>query len=182
MKDMRPWLCAFRKLPQRFQYDSSAVTSIEFAILAAPFFFVMFAIIETSISFTAQQMLSHSAERIARSFKVNLLNSTNTDEAKLREKVCDGLSVFFLADCNQVVVDLQVYPSIKDIPTAIPYDLTGDIDTSTFKVQPGNSDTLNHLRVFYRWPWYTDLIRSRFSNLPNGRTLLFSSETWRNEP
>ena len=57
-----------------------------------------------------------------------------------------------------------------------------DIDTSDFDVDPGGALTINMLRVFYRWPVMTDLMRSSMSNLKDGKTLLFSTVTWRNEP
>ena len=57
-----------------------------------------------------------------------------------------------------------------------------DIDTSDFAVTPGDALSINMLRVFYRWPVMTDLMRSSMSNLKDGKTLLFSTITWRNEP
>lgn len=167
---------------KRFGSDISAVASIEFAILALPFFFVLFAIIETSLSFTAQQMLSESAERISRSVKVGSLTSANTSTAQIRLRVCNDMRVFILIDCNQIEVDLRSYVRFQDVPVSISYNQSGDLDTTGFNVEPGGPDTINHLRLFYRWAWFTDLMKSKYSSLPNGKTLLFSSETWRNEP
>ncbi len=57
-----------------------------------------------------------------------------------------------------------------------------DLDVSTFKVDPGPALSKNMLRVFYEWPVMTDFMAKSMSNLKNGRTLLFSTVTWQNEP
>ena len=70
----------------------------------------------------------------------------------------------------------------RDVPTEIPYTPAGDINSSGFAITPGGPSTINSLRVFYRWPIMTDFMRGKLSTLPDGKTLLYSTMTWRNEP
>lgn len=175
-------LVGFYNFTENLRNDNKAGLSVEFALLAIPFFFVIFAIAETTLSFTAQQMLSESAERISRDVKTGLIRHEIVTSDQLRLRVCNDMRTFINADCDQIFVDLQSYPLFQDIPTSIVFNEAGDIVTLGFSVQPGVGGTINQLRLFYRYPWFTDFIRARLSGLPNGRTLLYSSEIWRNEP
>ncbi|NWN27536.1 pilus assembly protein, partial [Escherichia marmotae] len=57
------------------------------------------------------------------------------------------------------------------------------VDVSTLKVNPGGAGTINQLRIFYRWPILTDLMKTRIASIKSqGKTLLFSTATWQNEP
>ncbi len=40
----------------------------------------------------------------------------------------------------------------------------------------------NMLRVFYRWPVMTDIMRKSMSSLKDNKTLHFSMAVWQNEP
>lgn len=165
-----------------FLSDVRGTAAAEFALLALPFFFAIFAIVETSIGYAAQQLLQKSAERIAHELRVGTLKPGNTSIAVIRKKVCGDLGLFAVTDCDQIEIDLQTYPSFQDTIVPLKYTQSGDLDTGAFKVRPGGSNTINRLGLFYRWPFFTDIVRARLSNLPNGKTLLFASEVWRNEP
>ncbi len=43
--------------------------AIEFAILAIPYFMIVFAIIETFVAFTAEQLVSNAVDTFARKFR-----------------------------------------------------------------------------------------------------------------
>jgi Flp pilus assembly protein TadG len=84
--------------------------------------------------------------------------------------------------CPQLEFDLDNYTSFAAVPKTIPRTPDGDIDTTGFTYNPGGNGTINSLRIFYRWPVMTDLMRSSLSNLPDDRTLLYATVTWQNEP
>ena len=50
-----------------------------------------------------------------------------------------------------------------------------------FGYNPGGTGTINSIRLFYRWPVMTDLLKSSMSNLPDNKMLLFATVTWQNE-
>jgi Flp pilus assembly protein TadG len=165
-----------------FRRDRRGATAIEFAMLALPFALLSFAILETTVSFTAQQVVGNAAERIGRQIRTGQLTIDNTSEAQFRALICDEISLIVGAGCPELEFDLQNYTKFSDVPTTIPYGPDGDIDTSSFKYDPGGEETINSLRIFYRWPVMTDVMKPSMANLPNGNRLLFSTTTWQNEP
>lgn len=155
--------------------------SIEFAILAMPFIALMFAIIETSLSFGTQQLLASAVDRVSREVRTGRSGMDNLSDGKLHSLICSKISLMAPDNCPDLIVDLNHYSSFAAVPRKIPFTSNGDIKTTGFTVNPGGPGTINHLRVYYRLPVWTDFMRKSMSNLPGGKTLLLSSATWRNE-
>jgi Flp pilus assembly protein TadG len=161
---------------------------IEFAVLAMPFALLVFAILESCISFAAQQMLVNATDDIARQVRTGQLKAADLDETTLREKICAKLSIMVGDSCNNaadksLVFDLESYDTFAEA-AAVKTKKTadGDIDDTNFGVHPGGPLTKNMLRVFYKWPVMTDIMARTMSDLKGGKKLLFATVTWQNEP
>jgi Flp pilus assembly protein TadG len=178
---------AFRRiLLSRFLRDRGGATAIEFMMLSLPFSVLVFAILESCISFAGQQILANATDSVARQLRTGQLKESEMTETKLKELICDQLEVIVASGCPGLEVDLRNVATFEEA-AAFRIKLTGsgdekDIDTSGFIVDPGESQTKNMLRVFYRWPVVTDFMRLSLSNLKDGKTLLFATATWQNEP
>jgi Flp pilus assembly protein TadG len=167
---------------RRFAKDERGSTAIEFVLLIFPFVLMMFAIIETGLSFATQQVMSNAADDLARSIRVNDVTQADITAAGVRDAICGQISFMVAAGCPGLYIDLKEYAHYSDVPLAIPRKGDGDLNTAGFGITPGGSTTKNQIRVFYRWPIYTNFMRRYLSNLPNGYTLLYATLTWQNEP
>jgi Flp pilus assembly protein TadG len=185
ISDNNPALAA-RKRPlgvmRRFARERRGSAAIEFGILALPFISLTFAILEASLSFSTQQMLHNAVDRVGRDVRTGRLRSADLAGAGLRNLVCARIQLVVSRGCPDLAVDLQSYPTFTAVPKAIPMTAGGDLNTAGFRVAPGGPSTINQLRIFYRWPVITDMLRASMSSLPGGKTLLASTATWRNEP
>lgn len=174
-----------RGLWRRFIRHNGGSTVVEFAILLLPFLLLVFAIVESSISFAAQQMLSNATDDLARQFRTGQVrpDDLKKDKNLVQDFICARISVVVPNDCPGLVVDLKSYDTFAEAAkTRIPFDDDGDIDEKKLGVALGTSGSKNQLRVFYRWPVMTDFMRKSMSNLPDGKTLLYATVTWQNEP
>ncbi|KFB11331.1 TadE/TadG family type IV pilus assembly protein [Nitratireductor basaltis] len=170
-------------LLRRYYRDRNGVAAIEFAMLAFPFFLLLFAILESCIAFAAQQLIANTTADIARQVRTGQLKLEDVEDGKIQSLICDRISLLVSAGCPGLEVDLRQYSSFEAAAKEkIKWTPNGDLDTTDFDVNPGGPLSPNMLRVFYRWPVVTDIMRKRVSNLPDGKTLLFASNTWRNEP
>lgn len=167
---------------KRFKADSRGSTAIEFSMLILPFTLLVFAVIETCISFAAQQIMANVTDDISRDIRTGQLKPTAITAASLRTSICDGISVLVSTGCPGLEVDLKAYANFSAVPTTIPYTASGDLNTSGFTTAPGGPQSINSLRVFYRWPIMTDFMRIYLSTIPDGKTLLYATMTWKNEP
>src|SRR5262245_8887130 len=168
---------------KRFIGNRDASTAIEFTALAIPFAMLVFAILESCISFAAQEVLTNATDDIARQLRTGQLRSADVNETSLKKMICDRLDIVVAAGCPDLVVDLREFPTFA-AAAAVKVRLTTDkdIDTTGFDVKPGKALTKNMLRVFYKWPVITDFMRKAMSNLKDNKTLHFASVTWQNEP
>lgn len=162
--------------------DKSGVASIEFAILALPFLLTIFAVVETALSYTAQQVLSNAVAKISREIRTGVLDPDTLSRVQFEQRVCSELRVVLPGGCPNLHVDVSEYATFSAVPKNVPYTYGGSVDSSGFRYNPGDPGTINNMRVIYEWPVITDIMKSRLSNLANGRILLYASATWRNEP
>ena len=63
----------------RLAHDESGVSAIEFAILAIPFFLLVFAILETFVAFGAEQLLNYGVDTLGRQLRTGQI-TFNTGE------------------------------------------------------------------------------------------------------
>jgi Flp pilus assembly protein TadG len=169
------------KLLRRLGKDERGSNAIEFALLIFPFTLMMFAVIETGISFAAQQIMSNATDDVARGLRVNTIKQADATPAAVRDAICDQISVLVATGCPELEIDLRSYANFSAVPLTIPRTPGGDLNTSGFQIAPGGSQSINQMRVFYRWPIMADFMRKYLSELPGGKTLLYATLTWQNE-
>lgn len=172
----------FAGLIRALRRNRSGATAIEFSLLALPFALLSFAILETTVSFAAQQVLSNAVDTISRDIRTGQLTLANTTKEEFRDKICSEISVIVGSACSGLVWDLQAYDTFADVPKTIPRTPDNDIDETGFGYDPGSEKSIVQLRLFYKWPVLTDIMQSTMANLPDGETLLYASVTWQNEP
>jgi Flp pilus assembly protein TadG len=167
----------------RFFRNRKGSTAIEFTALAIPFSLLVFAILESSISFAAQQVMANAADDVARQFRTGQIKANDLDQNQLRDLICQRMEIIVTSGCPGLEVDLREYDTFEQAAQVrVTFDASGDIDTQGFGYTPGSSMSRNMLRVYYRWPVITDFMRKSMANLPDGKTLHFASVTWQNEP
>lgn len=171
----------------RFVRDRRGSTALEFAMLAIPFALLVFAILESCISFAGQEVMANITDDVARQLRTGKLRPADVSGTKLRDMICAKLEIMVAKDCPGLLVDLREYPTFADAAKAgfkiqdRDIVLTGT-DPVTFTVSPGLAESRNMLRVFYKWPVMTDFMAKSMANLKDGNTLHFASVTWQNEP
>lgn len=167
----------------RFRQDRNAAVAIEFGMLAVPFAVVMFAILESCVSFAAQQVMSNATDDVARQIRTGQFKRADINETTLKTAICNQLQLVMVGStCDGLVVDLRSYTNFSDAAAERIRISGGDLDTTGFDVAPGGALTRNMLRVFYKWPVITDFMSYKMSNLNDYKTLLFATATWKNEP
>ena len=157
-----------------FRRSRDGAAAIEFALLAIPYFMVVFAIIETFIAFAGEELVSNAVDTMGRKIRTGQITAANTDRTAFRTAFCNEISILITcssteaATPNKLFVDVQKFSSFAAIPTTIPKKSTAanaDIDTSGFQYAPGGAGTINMVRAYYKWQVITDLIRPYISNV-----------------
>ena len=159
-------LARVKPLLEKFGVSRDGTAAIEFAILAIPYFLVVFAILETFIAMMAEQVVVNATETMGRRLRTGQISSS-ISKADFRKNFCDEVSIMINCDGEiekeqKLYIDLRSFAAFKDIPTTIPLKAYGeyyDLDTAQFGFKPGGPETINMLRVDYRWRVVADIIR-----------------------
>ncbi|WP_028032270.1 TadE/TadG family type IV pilus assembly protein [Chelativorans sp. J32] len=167
-----------RDLLRRFWHEKKGAAAVEFALLALPFFLLVFAILESCVAFVAQEMLTNAADDVGRKFRTGQLQVGTANEQIVRDLMCERMSMLFPADCPGLQIDLQHFGTFEDAAEVF----EGPLLPNTYLFDPGDAGEKNVLRVYYFWPVLTNFMHDRMANLPDGKMLLFATHTWQNEP
>lgn len=168
-----------RSIFRRFCKSDDGAAAIEFAILAVPYFMVVFAIVETFIAYTGEQLVSNATENLSRKLRTGQITTiagrtTYMDRTAFRRAFCEEVSVLIkcsaaeISNPDKLLIDLKSYTAFSAMPTALPTKTTekfSDLDVSGFSYSPGGAGTLNMLRVYYRWQVITDIVRPYITNI-----------------
>jgi Flp pilus assembly protein TadG len=182
---------AGRKL---FTRDETGAVAVEFAILALPFFTLIFAILETAIVFLAGQILDAAVHDASRKIRTGQAQQASWDLAAFRTEVCDRLYGMF--DCAGLKLKIEVVSSFADVDAAI----TSPIDENCMpdgdpeedcdwviveEFTPGvglpvPSTVL--VQVYYKWPTLVNLPGFNLATQAGNSRLMSAVRVLRNEP
>jgi Flp pilus assembly protein TadG len=152
---------------REFVRSRDGTAAIEFALLAIPYFLIIFAILETFVAFVAEQVVSNAVDTMAREIRTGQITSA-TGEQQFRQDFCNEISVIIVCSAAELTtptnlyLDVESYAKFADMPTTVPRvssDPYSDLDTTGLKFAPGGAQTNNMVRAYYRWQVITDLLR-----------------------
>ena len=171
---------------KRYAKDDDGVVAIEFALIAVPFFYILMAVLETSVVFFAETNLGTSVETASRQIRVGTFGTGLPGEDKKAlfiETICDN--AVLVPDCeNNLKVDVQVITTFADAASIGSIDacLAG-ANPGDFDVTAGTGSALMLVRVCYDWQLITPYMSAVFSYpAGSGARTLSSVQAFRNEP
>ena len=164
---------------RRFARRNDGAAAVEFAMVAAPFLALMFAIMETALVFFASQTLETAVADSSRLIMTGQAQTQNYDAAAFKTAVCSRIKGLF--DCAGIKVDVKTYTSFGSVDNARPVDANGNLKTN-FGYQPGGPGQIVVVRLMYEFPVYASLLGFNLSDLSSGKRLVMATAAFRNEP
>ncbi len=168
------------RIARRFVRRQDGAAAVEFALVAAPFLALIFAILETAFVFFAGQTLEATAADSARLIMTGQAQTSGFSKADFKNAVC--ARVFGLFDCaNGMQVDVKTYSNFASVDNTSPIK-NGLLDTSNIGYTPGGPSCIVVVKLYYQWPIYVPLLGDSLSNLSGNKRLLVATSVFRNEP
>jgi Flp pilus assembly protein TadG len=191
------WAAISRKLaggatrPSRsraFLRNDTGATAVEFALVAAPFFGLLCAILQSSLVFFAQRVLDEVTEEAARYIMTGQAQQANVTQTGFANYVCTGSNtsalVSALFTCSKLMINIQNYSDFASASTATPsltFNPNGTVSNS-WTYNTGNPGDIIVVQVMYQWPVVLGPLSMNLSNLSNGNRLLISTAVFKSEP
>lgn len=159
--------------------DGSA--AIEFAMVAMPFFLMMFALLELGMVFVVDSVLANATFETGRLVRTGQAGAAAMTREQFRTDLCSRMSVFS-ADCeNRLSVDVRVIPTFAT-PLPDPMEDGETFDEGQLGFDYGAPGSLVVVRVWYKQPLVTTFLSQGLSRLGDGSSRLMSTTAFRNEP
>ena len=182
---------------QAFLRDREGVVAIEFSLLALPFLFMLFCVLELALVFLLSASLDTAMERAARTIRTGGFQTANAaltedqQEAAFEAAVC-GQMMWLAGGCAQnLEVDVRVFTDWVQTNAADPIqvqtDDDGKVTSRTFEpaqtlFKTGSPKSIVLVRAYYQWPLLTPFLSQAVVNLDGNKALITYTQTFRNEP
>ncbi|MEM1086176.1 MAG: TadE/TadG family type IV pilus assembly protein [Pseudomonadota bacterium] len=161
--------------------DKRGVAAVEFALIATPFFFLIFGLLEVCVLFIMSSVLEHGVNEAARGIRTGQLQENGFGQVAFKNAVCAEL--FDLLDCDaKLRFDVKTFDSFSDTQNPDVLDGSGNLDDSDFDFDMGDANDIVVVRAFYEWQLITPILSAPLSNMSSDRRLLQATVAFRNEP
>jgi len=165
---------------RRFARGEEGAAAVEFAMVAAPFLALMFAIMETALVFFASQTLETAVSDSARLIMTGQAQNQSFSQTDFKNAVCSKISGLF--DCQSgLQIDVKTYSSFGAVDNSLPLDANGNLKTN-FGYQPGQKGDIVVVRLMYQWPVYASLLGFNLGDMAGNKRLIMATAAFRNEP
>jgi Flp pilus assembly protein TadG len=167
------------RILRAFRKREDGAAAVEFAMVAAPFFAVLFAIMETAMVFFAGQTLETAAADSSRLIFTGEAQQSGFSQQAFKDAVCG--KVFGIFDCaNKMTVDVQKYTSFSSADFTRPVGTDGKVKAGQF--DPGGPCDIVVVRLIYEFPVYVSLLGFDLHDMNGNKRLLIATSVFRNEP
>jgi Flp pilus assembly protein TadG len=161
--------------------DRRGAAAVEFAMIAIPFFFFIFALIEVSVLFIMSTVLEHGILEASRDIRTGNAQENGVGQVAFRQAVCDSL--FEMLDCDgKLHIDVATFSDFSSTTMSNPIDDDGNFDSSSFGYNPGGPNEIVTVRVFYEWDLMTPVLSAPLANINGNKHLIQANSVFRNEP
>ena len=110
---------------QRFARRKDGAAAIEMAVVAIPFFSLIFAIFEVALIYLGTSSLDNGLTSAARQIRTGQAQSSNMTATQFRQLVCDRITPLLACD-SRLVIDVRRFSSFGGIVVPPPLDGTGN--------------------------------------------------------
>lgn len=159
----------------RLAKERRGAIAVEYALLALPFFTILFAIIETGYIFFSAILIEGATAEAARQIRTGSVQQSGAPLTQFRDILCGNL--FGIVPCGDLIIDVRNFTRFAD---ANPPPIAGNAAGATFA--PGAAGDVVVVRVAYSWNFITPFIETALSNADGGTRSIVSSAAFRNEP
>ena len=182
MSTAKTRLSRLRGVLNRFSRGRGGSTAVEFALLAMPFLGLLFGIVELGMVYLVVTTLDNATADAARQIRTGQLQTAGGATAtSFGTVVCNEMS-WLGSNCSaNLSVDVRTFTSFSSTNISQPIT-NGQFNSASLLFQVGGPGDIVLVRTYYPWQLVTPFLDGSVANLSNGKMLIQSATTFRNEP
>ena len=167
-----------------YRRNEKGVVAVEFALLAAPFVFLIIGLIETSLYFATSISLEGATQSASRLVMTGQAQNSGDALRAFEEKLCSQVNIMLPCDdikIEAIPIDTNNFSGAEGLVPI--FDDEGNLVPRGFS--PGVSDDVILIRAAYRYEFLTPMIGRLMQDndeTNNNSVLLMTTVVIRNEP
>jgi Flp pilus assembly protein TadG len=132
--------------------DQAGVSLVEFALIALPFFILLYGSFELGFVYWANQELENAAGYGARLVRTGQVQAGGLNQAQLTTEICSKTAV--LVGCaSKLRLDVRSAATLGEITAPVPVNGGGGLKgPGEFTFAPGAANDVVLVTTFYQWP------------------------------
>jgi Flp pilus assembly protein TadG len=161
--------------------DRKGGAAIEFALIAGPLLFLIFACFELAFVVLISVTLDNATDLASRQIRTGITTQGNSTASTFRQQVCNNMGWMVSTCVANLQIDVQTYNSFAQVPTT---DLikNGQFDSANFAYVIGGGSKIQMVRAYFEWPLFTPMMTAGLATLSNQDVVISSKVVFRNEP
>lgn len=165
-----------------FARAERGATAVEFALIAMPFFMLLFGILQMGMLFMSSTTIESATVTAAREIRTGQLQTAGANNAAgFKALVCANMSWLSTADCtNNLSVDVRTFGNFGSI-TLTPPVKNGALDQTQLQFNSGTNCSIVLVRAYYPYTLLTPALTPGLSDLGNNQKLISVATAFRNE-
>jgi Flp pilus assembly protein TadG len=162
--------------------DRSGATAVEFAMVALPFFALLFSIMELGMMFMTATTIEAATVSAARQIRTGQLQAGGGNTAAaFKTLICNGMSWISTGDCMaNLSVDVRTFPNFASVSVTPPIT-NNQIDQTQLTYNAGAACDIVLVRAFYPYSLITPMLEPGLPNLGSNQRLITTAVAFRNE-
>lgn len=155
--------------------------AVEFAMVATPFFLMIFAVLELGLVFLLDASMETAVNQAGRLVRTGQAETQAATADRFKAAFCSHMTVFE-GDCSsRAEVDVRIMPRFSDGIPQSPIK-EGVLDKNDLEYDLGEPGDLMLVRVWYSQPLVTPLMSQAVSKMKSGDIVLSVATAFRTEP
>ncbi len=161
---------------------SEGAVAVEFAMVALPFFVMLFGIIELALIFMVSMSLDNAMSIASRTIRTGQLQSGGAaTAAAFKASICANLGWLQGSCSSDLSIDVRTFSSFNNVTLADPVS-NGTFNQGALQFSPGVQNDIVLVRAYYQWTLITPVINQALQRINGGKALITATTTFRNEP
>ncbi len=167
---------------RRFARAERGATAVEFALIAMPFFGLLFGTLQMGLLFMTSTTIESATVTAAREVRTGQLQTAGDNSSNgFKTLVCANMSWLTTADCMaNLSVDVRTFGGFSSI-TSTPPVKNGAVDPTQLQFNSGTNCSIVMVRVFYPYTLIVPAFTPGLPDLGSNQKLITFASAFRNE-
>lgn len=166
----------------RLSRAQEGAAAVEMALVATPFFLLLFGIIELAMIFLVSSSLENATAEAARTIRTGeMQNAGGASAGAFKTAICSEFG-WLQSECSaNLSVDVRTFTTFASVTAPQPI-ANNTFNEGALTFNPGGPSDIVVVRAYYKWPIIAPLMNNALQQLNGGKAVITSTATFRNEP